>query len=194
MTTRRHFLVLSTALVAPSLMAVTCTTNGPITALTINVAEVNAFAQAATNGAAMVEGDPLILAAITAAAPGIPQLILLAVNGLAAATAAWNVATSGKATVTYDDTTITSAFQTVSADVQQVATQLGAAVAAVPSAGNKVLAGTTATIVDVSNAVKTAVSFLQAMVASVGAPLGAAAPMARVQMFATLRVTDPMAK
>ena len=194
MTTRRHFLVLSTALVAPSLMAVTCTTNGPVTALTINVAEVNAFAQAAANGAAMVEGDPLILAAITAAAPGIPQLILLAVNGLAAATAAWNVATSGKATVTYDDTTITSAFQTVSADVQQVATQLGAAVAAVPSAGNKVLAGTTATIVDVSNAVKTAVSFLQAMVASVGAPLGAAAPMARAQMFATLRVTDPMAK
>ena len=194
MTTRRHFLVLSTALVAPSLMAVTCTTNGPITALTINVAEVNAFAQAAANGAAMVEGDPLILAAITAAAPGIPQLILLAVNGLAAATAAWNVATSGKATVTYDGTTITSAFQTVSADVQQVATQLGAAAAAVPSAGNKVLAGTTATIVDVSNAVKTAVSFLQAMVASVGAPLGAAAPMARVQMFATLRVTDPMAK
>jgi len=194
MTTRRHFLVLSTALVAPSLMAVTCTTNGPITALTINVAEVNAFAQAAANGAAMVEGDPLILAAITAAAPGIPQLILLAVNGLAAATAAWNVATSGSATVTYDGTTITSAFQTVSADVQQVATQLGAAVAAVPSAGNKVLAGTTATIVDVSNAVKTAVSFLQAMVASVGAPLGAAAPMARVQMFATLRVTDPMAK
>ena len=194
MTTRRHFLVLSTALVAPSLMAVTCTTNGPITALTINVAEVNAFAQAAANGAAMVEGDPLILAAITAAAPGIPQLILLAVNGLAAATAAWNVATSGKATVTYDGTTITSAFQTVSADVQQVATQLGAAVAAVPSAGNKVLAGTTATIVDVSNAVKTAVSFLQAMVASVGAPFGAAAPMARSQMFATLRVTDPMAK
>jgi hypothetical protein len=194
MTTRRHFLVLSTALVAPSLMAVTCTTNGPVTALTINVAEVNAFAQAAANGAAMVEGDPLILAAITAAAPGIPQLILLAVNGLAAATAAWNVATSGSATVTYDGTTITSAFQTVSADVQQVATQLGAAAAAVPSVGNKVLAGTTATIVDVSNAVKTAVSFLQAMVASVGAPLGAAAPMARVQMFATLRVTDPMAK
>ena len=188
----RRSLLLTTALVVigvPLTMAGTCTTTNGVTTVTINVAEVNAFAQAAANGVAMVEGDPVILAAITAAAPAVPQLLLLAVNGLAAATAAWNTATGGKATVTYDGTTITSAFDTLTGDVEKISTQLGAAASAVPNAGNLVLEKTTTTVVDVANAVKTALSFLQAIVAAVGAPMAALPPMNKAQMFSVLHVT-----
>lgn len=108
----------------------TNTTNG-MTTVTLNVAQVNKWAQAFENGAKLIGGLPGIVGMPAAA-------VLMGVSALIADDiAAVNVAAGGAVALTFDSTSIPNAVSSLLADAQ---TLLKNAAAAVPASVNAVIA------------------------------------------------------
>ena len=111
LSTRRTFLKSTTGLGFAAVLA-GCTTmkNGNVTTVTLNTQEVLDYGNTVLSFAKAGIAIPFVAAAITPAGVTIAQE---AINGLSSALTAFNKAASGKATVSYDDTSIKTAFDSI---------------------------------------------------------------------------------
>ena len=118
LSTRRTFLKSTTGLGFAAVLA-GCTTmkNGNVTTITLNTQEVLDYGNTVLSFAKAGIAIPFVAAAITPAGVTIAQE---AINGLSAALTAFNKASNGKATVSYDDTSIKTAFDSIVADLTTV--------------------------------------------------------------------------
>jgi hypothetical protein len=156
--------------------AISTTTTGGVTTLTINVAQLNAWGQAFSNGAKLISGLPGIL--------GTPAgLAIFAITTAAASDlAAFNVAAGGSVSLKFDRTSIPAAVQSLANDGQTLLTD------SVGALGNVATTAMTTAQTYVS-AVQALVSLFQAAlgVAPVAAMRGAT-PMSEAHALATLNV------
>ena len=118
LSTRRTFLKSTTGLGFAAVLA-GCTTmkNGNVTTITLNTQEVLDYGNTVLSFARAGIAIPFVAAAITPAGVTIAQE---AINGLSAALTAFNKASNGKATVSYDDTSVKTAFDSIVADLTTV--------------------------------------------------------------------------
>ena len=116
--TRRTFLKSTTGLGFAAVLA-GCTTmkNGNVTTITLNTQEVLDYGNTVLSFAKAGIAIPFVAAAITPAGVTIAQE---AINGLSSALAAFNKAANGKATVSYDDTSVKTAFDSIVSDLTTV--------------------------------------------------------------------------
>lgn len=118
LSTRRTFLKSTTGLGFAAVLA-GCTTmkNGNVTTITLNTQEVLDYGNTVLSFAKAGIAIPFVAAAITPAGVTIAQE---AINGLSAALTAFNKAANGKATVSYDDTSVKTAFDSIVTDLTTV--------------------------------------------------------------------------
>jgi hypothetical protein len=193
---RRTMLMSGTAgIAAVFLVGCTSTTVNGVTTVTLNVAKVNAYGQVVVSGV----GTLLSIAAVVSLV-GAPAVAIIQAGSVAlsAALAAWNKASAGQVTVTFDGSSVGTAFTSVMAAVNTVINQTETALAAIPTVGvSATESSAISTAITLLNAMKTGYNFLQAM-ATVGVamPLVVAAPafvpMTEAQMFATVGMKNPL--
>lgn len=157
--------------------AVTSTTTNGVTTININVAQFDSWFTAFDNGANLILGLTGISATPTGAA-------IVAVGAmLAADLKAFDTATKGQTTLTFDSTAIPAAVQSLLTDGSTLLADAQAAVTGVAATD-------VATAQNYLNALETIWSLVQAQFGSlmVGAPLRAAPRMSEAQALAVLRV------
>lgn len=116
--TRRTFIKSTAGLgFAAVLAGCTTTKNGNVTTVTLNTHEVLDYGNTVLSFAKAGIAIPFVAAAITPAGVTIAQT---AIDGLSSALAAFNKAANGKATVSYDDTSVKTAFDSIVADLTTV--------------------------------------------------------------------------
>ena len=185
---RRTFFLGTTSII---MAGCTITTNGGVTSLTLNVAKVNAYGQVLVNGV-----STLLSIGALASAIGAPAVVLinLASTALSDALSAWNKASGGSTTVTYDGTSTKAAFDAVLTDAATLLAQVKAAMGAITGTPASAVLSTAATVI---GAMETGLSFLQAMIV-VGAPykVGTVAVprMSESDMFAAVGMKNPQVK
>lgn len=177
MLTRREFLAATSAL---TLGACTVTENGNVTTVTLNVAQVDAYAKVAASGVTTV----LSIAAV-ASVIGAPAVAIIntAVAALTAAIAQFDTASGGSVNVTYDSTSVKTAFDTVLADFGTVLTDVQNSVS---SLSGKIGTADLANVTTAVSAMQTGLNLLKALVATVSAPAPA---MTETQMFSAVHMT-----
>lgn len=118
LSTRRTFLKSTTGLGFAAVLA-GCTTmkNGNVTTVTLNTQEVLDYGNTVLSFAKAGIAIPFVAAAITPAGVTIAQT---AIDGLSNALTAFNKAANGKATVSYDDTSVKTAFDSIVSDLMTV--------------------------------------------------------------------------
>jgi len=175
--TRRLFIA-TTGLGIPAFGLVGCTTskNGNVTTVTINVAEVDAYAQAAGKGLALFAD-----VAGPAIGPAATEIVNAADTAITVAAANFDKAVAGSLTVTVDSTSLATLVSSVSAAAGKVAAAVGQS-----------FTGTGLSAQDQQNAqtyldaFQTAVALIQDLVAMAG-KVGAVAPkMAPAAMFSAV--------
>lgn len=116
--TRRKFLKSAAGIAGITALAgCTITKNGNVTTVTLNTQEVLDYGNTVLSFAKAGIAIPFVAAAITPAGMAIAQE---AINGLSSALTAFNKAANGKATVSYDDTSIKTAFDSIVSDLTTV--------------------------------------------------------------------------
>ena len=116
--TRRGFLKTAAGIAGITALAgCTVTKNGNVTTITLNTQEVLDYGNTVLSFAKAGIALPFVAAAITPAGVTIAQG---AINGLSAALTAFNKAANGKATVSYDDTSVKTAFDSIVSDLTTV--------------------------------------------------------------------------
>lgn len=116
--TRRNLLKSMVGIASITALAgCTITKNGSVTTITLNTQEVLDYGNTVLSFAKAGIAIPFVAAAITPAGVTIAQE---AINGLSAALTAFNKAANGKATVSYDDTSVKTAFDSIVADLTSV--------------------------------------------------------------------------
>ena len=177
---RRHLLrTTALALVAAPIAACSVfqstTTNG-VTTITVNVAKLDAYGQAFINGGTMLLDLPGI-STLPAAAAVATVLAVLKTD-----IAAFDTATQGQATLTFDATSVPAAVQSVLADGKTLLTDARSVLGTAEQAA----ASTAQTYID---AIQTVVSIFSATIGQItaGARAGAV-PMTETQALAVLRV------
>lgn len=116
--TRRTFLKSTAGLSFAAVLAgCTTTQNGNVTTVTLNTQEVLDYGNTVLSFAKAGIALPFVAAAITPSGVTIAQG---AIDGLSAALTAFNTAANGKATVSYDDTSIKTAFDSIVSDLTSV--------------------------------------------------------------------------
>lgn len=173
---RRAILGTSALLPAAALVGcgiVTTTKVNGVTTITVNVAQINAWAQAFGNGAAMVAGLPGIVGTPAGAA-------IAAISALVKVdAAAFNTAAAGSLTLTFNATSVPASIQSIVTDGQTLLNATKAAIPQVPAAA-ATLANT------YLNAIATLVSLAEAAITTkVGTPH---TPMTEGAALAVLRV------
>ena len=146
--------------------------NGPVTTVTLDVAKMNAWGQALVNGAELVA----VLPGFTGTPPA---LAILAIGPVIAADmTAFNKATEGSLTFTYDKTSPATQVTSIVDDAQKLVSAVTGSVSQIPAA-------VVADFTQYAQAIKTIVSLIQAAIGSVSAaaPMG----MTEAQALAVLR-------
>lgn len=116
--TRRNFLKAAAGIAGITALAgCTVTKNGSVTTVTINTQEVLDYGNTILSFAKAGIALPFVAAAISPAGMTIAQG---AINGLSAALVAFNKAANGKATVSYDDASVKSAFDSILTSAQTI--------------------------------------------------------------------------
>lgn len=116
--TRRNFLKAAAGIAGVTALAgCTVTKNGNVTTVALNTQEVLNYGNAVLSFAKAGIALPFVAAAISPAGVDIAQG---AISGLSAALVAFNKAANGKATVSYDDTSIKTAFDSIVSDLTTV--------------------------------------------------------------------------
>lgn len=117
--TRRNFLKTAAAGIAgvTALAGCTITKNGTVTTVTLNTQEVLDYGNTVLSFAKAGIALPFVAAAISPAGVTVAQG---AIAGLSAALTAFNKAANGKATVSYDDTSVKTAFDSIVSDLTAV--------------------------------------------------------------------------
>lgn len=116
--TRRGFLKTAAGIAGITALAgCTVTKNGSVTTVTLNTQEVLDYGSTVLSFAKAGIALPFVAAAISPAGMTIAQG---AISGLSAALIAFNKAANGKATVSYDDTSIKAAFDSIVSDLTAV--------------------------------------------------------------------------
>src|SRR6185437_2961755 len=177
---RRHLLrTTALAMIAAPIAACSVfqstTTNG-VTTITVNVAKLDAYGQAFINGGTMLLDLPGI-STLPAAAAVATVLAVLKTD-----IAAFDTATQGQATLTFDATSVPAAVQSVLADGKTLLTDARSVLGTAEQAA----ASTAQTYID---AIQTVVSIFSATIGQItaGARAGAV-PMTETQALAVLRV------
>jgi hypothetical protein len=161
--TRRIALLSAASLLAlAGCSAVTSTTTNGVTTITVNVADINAWAQAFLNGATFLLALPGV-AALPAA-----SLIGLALAAVKTDLAAFDSAAGGNVTLTFNSTSIPAAIKSVLTDGRTLLSDAAGVPGAVP-------ATVQATASEYVQALETVVSTFAAAVGQItaGAALGA---------------------
>lgn len=116
--TRRDFLKTVAGIAGITALAgCTVTKNGTVTTITLNTQEVLDYGNTVLSFAKAGIALPFVAAAISPAGMTIAQG---AISGLSAALTSFNKAANGKATVSYDDTSVKSAFDSIASDLTTV--------------------------------------------------------------------------
>lgn len=116
--TRRNFLKAAAGIAGVTALAgCTITKNGNVTTVMLNTQEVLDYGNTVLSFAKAVIAIPFVAAAISPAGVAIAQG---AIDGLSADLDAFNKAANGKATVSYDDTSIKTAFDSIVSDLTTV--------------------------------------------------------------------------
>lgn len=173
MLTRRSLIAAVPGIAAAGGLAACATsTNGNVTTVKLNVASMNAWGQALVNGAELVATLPGFTGTPAA-------LAILAVGPVIAADmTAFNNATGGSLTFTYDKTSPATQVTSIVNDAQDLANKVTAAVSQIP-------AGVVSNFQQYAHAILTIVSLIQA---AIGSMTAAAAPggMTEAQALAVL--------
>ena len=116
--TRRNFLKAAAGIAGVTALAgCTITKNGNVTTVTLNTQEVLDYGNTVLSFAKAGIAIPFVATAITPTGVTIAQG---AIDGLSSALTAFNKAANGKAAVSYDDTSVKSAFDSIVADLTTV--------------------------------------------------------------------------
>lgn len=116
--TRRNFLKTAAGIAGITALAgCTITKNGNVTTTTLNTQEVLDYGNTVLSFAKAGIALPFVAAAITPAGMTIAQK---AIDGLSDALIAFNKAANGKVTVSYDDTSVKTAFDSIVSDLTTV--------------------------------------------------------------------------
>lgn len=116
--TRRNFLKAAAGIAGVTALAgCTITKNGSVTTVTLNTQEVLDYGNTVLSFAKAGIALPFVAAAITPAGMTIAQG---AISSLSAALTAFNKAANGKVTVSYDDTSVKTAFDSIVSDLTTV--------------------------------------------------------------------------
>lgn len=168
-----------------ALAACTVTKTGNVTTITLNTAEVLDYGDSVLSFAQAGIGLTFVASAI-----GVPGVAIAeaAITALKTALAAFNTAAGGKATVSYDDTSAKTAFDSVVASVKTINTYIVATITATVSDSTIVTEAKTA-----ANAASGIISAIQGLVDSlglekrVGATLKAQSDMAEIRVWLKTR-------
>lgn len=177
---RRGFLrMLGACTAIGTLGACTITKIGGVTTITVNVAKVKAYGQAGINAVATVLSVAAVESAIGAPTVAVIETASVA---LSAALTAFGSAAGSRVTVSYDDTTMKTAINSVLADLQTVAVDLSSAIM---GAGTAVSSSILSDANTALSALKTVVSVFEGIlgVVSLSAP-----PMSETEALSVLRV------
>ena len=174
---RRNLLSTASLLALGGCGAFTLSTANGVTTVTINVAQIDSWAQAFKNGAKLILGLPGILPMLGSAG----NVAFALIDVVATDIRAFDVAASGSATLSVNLNNVPDFISTVLADGQMI---LGTITKALPDTA---IVGTAATYL---NALATVVSLFEAMLGV--AP--AAAPRARMSETAALALLNVSAK
>lgn len=116
--TRRNFLKAAAGIAgATALAGCTITKNGTVTTVTLNTQEVLDYGNTVLSFAKAGIALPFVADAL---APAGMVIARGAINSLSSALAAFNKAANGKATVSYDDTSVKTAFDSIMSDLTTV--------------------------------------------------------------------------
>ncbi|GBQ91837.1 hypothetical protein AA23498_1292 [Acetobacter nitrogenifigens DSM 23921 = NBRC 105050] len=176
---RRSFLR-NSALVGAALTAAACTvtTTGGVTAITLNVAKLQAYGQAGLNGAATIVG---LAAGVASLTPYLPA-IEVGETALAAALTAFSSAAGATVTITYDDTNWKTRVDSLFSDLSTVASSIDAAIQGAGSALSTTVRNDATMAL---NALETVIALFRALLS--GASAGAT-PMSEPQALRVLGV------
>lgn len=175
MLTRRFLLsTVTPAIAAAALVGCTTTTVNGVTTVTLNVAQVNGWAQAVLNSIALVAGLTGVVGTPVAAT------IMALEPVVSADLTAFDTATNGSLVLTFDSTSPSKVASSLLQDAQTVLSAVVAAVPQVPSAMEQ-------TAQEYLQALKTVVGFFQAAMGSVAAS-AVKAPMTEAQALKVLNV------
>jgi len=168
---------------AAVLGACTVTTSGSTTTITLNVAKIEAYAQAGLNAAATVTS---LLGAVPAAASYV-ALIATAETALSAALTTLSTAAGSTVTISYDDTDWKTRVDSVLSAIETVGTAIANAITAAGSGLSSTVQTDATTAL---SALKTVISVFDALlVTSTGArPVGVTS-MSEAQALRTLGVS-----
>lgn len=176
MNTSRRNILAAMALAMPAAacgIISTATTNG-VTVVTVNCAKVDAWAQAFQNGINLILGLPGMSALL-----GVGATVLSAVSTtITVEIAAFDKASGGATTFTFDSTSVPAMISSLLADGQKLVATVQA------SLPQNAIVGTVATYV---NAIETVVSVFEATLGT-SATAGALPPHAEVAALAVLGV------
>jgi hypothetical protein len=172
---RRIFFLGTTALVA---VGCAVTTNGTVTAVTLNVAKVDAYAKVISSGGAMLLGLSFIAGPM---GPGVVLIVQAALTGVAAAIAAIDKESNGAISVSYDNANVRAAISSMLTNAQVVLSNAQAAAATQTGAD-------VTTAQTYIKALNTAILLVQAMLGGFGAPK---LPMTEAEMFKSVGVKAP---
>ncbi len=160
--TRRHGLTMTAAAMPAALLAacgaVTTTTTSGITTVTVNVAKVDAYAQAFQNAGNTILGMPGVAGLLGPYATVASNVTAIVTTDIAA----FDKAAGGKTVLTFDATSVPASVNSVLADGQKLLTTLRAGLP------QTAIVGSLGTYL---NALATVVSLFEAMI---GAPPAAA--------------------
>lgn len=160
-----------------ALAACTTSTTGSITTVTVNVAQVDAWAQAFENAGNLILGLPGMNTALGGSGP----IISVAIAAVATDVAAFDKATAGSATYSFDKTSVPSMLLSILTDGRSILTTAQAAL------GTASKTGTVATYI---NALATIVSLFEATVGVMpAAAIMGAKPMSEADALAALKVS-----
>ncbi|MCG4261402.1 hypothetical protein K6W36_12580 [Acetobacter senegalensis] len=181
---RRNFLR-SAGLLAcgTALAACTVATSGNVTSVTLNVAKVDAYAQAAKNFAGTILSVPLVTSALGS---GPVAIINASVTGIVAAIDQFDTAANGAATISYDSTSIKTAVNSIISDLQTVLAYGKQAVSGIESTA--ATADTLSKVNTAISAAETILSLMTALIVSVGSARVAPLPMSEAAALSVLGV------
>lgn len=182
----RRRLMSTAALAVPAALLAGCaiSTVNEVTTITLNTATVDTYAKAMDVAGAALLANPIVSAAMGPAAVAIAQTALA---GITAGASAFDTATAGKATVTFNSTSVPNGLLSVYDDANTLLSEVNAAVAA--------QTGTLAS--DVSQYVSSLQTIFGLFGALLTAVLPAAAvgakklPMTEAQALAVVHLTAP---
>ncbi|MCG4256955.1 hypothetical protein [Acetobacter senegalensis] len=181
---RRNFLRTAGLLACgTALAACTVTKSGNVTSVTLNVAKVDAYAQAAKNFAGTILSVPLVTSALGS---GRVTIINACVTGIVVAIDQFDSAANGAATVSYDSTSVKTAVNSVIADLQTVLTYAKQGISGIESTAST--ADTISKVNMAISAAETVLSLLTALIVSVGVARMAPTPMSEASALAVLGV------